>query len=204
MEMCFVIQPSNGEKNDERYHDIYKPAIEACELEAYRAVNDPSVGKPIDHSVLKIRNSRIVIAEITTDSPNVWFELGYAIACKKDIVIVCSDEHKKQYSYDIQHRKIHKYEADSRSAYDKLRKSIVNDIEAFLKTAVTLPVIEPSVLKHDEKLSDSEIIALSAIIEACFTDETIDIERVKVNMNHGKDFNELGVGSAIRKLFQRE
>lgn len=48
MGTCFVIQPFDSGKFDKRFHDIYKPAIEAAGLEAYRVDQDPGVQVPID------------------------------------------------------------------------------------------------------------------------------------------------------------
>jgi len=36
MTTCFVIQPFDSGKFDKRFMDVYKPAIEAAGLEAYR------------------------------------------------------------------------------------------------------------------------------------------------------------------------
>ncbi len=41
--------------------------------------------------VEEITKSVACFAEISEDNPNVWFELGYAIARDKPLCIVCSD-----------------------------------------------------------------------------------------------------------------
>ena len=43
MSVCFVIQPFDGAKFDKRFEDVYKPAIEAAGLGAYRVDTDPGV-----------------------------------------------------------------------------------------------------------------------------------------------------------------
>ena len=80
MATCFVIQPFDGAKFDKRYTDIYKPAIEAAGLEAYRVDTDPGVQVPIDAIEKGIKQATICLADITTDNPNVWYELGFAFA----------------------------------------------------------------------------------------------------------------------------
>ena len=78
MNKCFVIQPFDNNKYDKRFVDIFKPAIENFGLEAYRIDKDLSVRIPIDEIERNITESQICFAEITTDNPNVWYELGFA------------------------------------------------------------------------------------------------------------------------------
>ncbi len=37
---------------------------------------------------------------------NAMFELGYAIACQKEVILVCSDERKEEFPFDVRHRNI--------------------------------------------------------------------------------------------------
>lgn len=78
MKKCFVIQPFDNDMYDERYDSVFAPAIMQAELEPYRVDRDPSVGVPIQEIEKGIRNSELCFAEISTDNPNVWYELGFA------------------------------------------------------------------------------------------------------------------------------
>ena len=71
---CFVIQPFDGSKYDKRFEDIYRPAIEAAGLEAYRTDGDPAVEVPIDAIEEGIRDAALCLADITPDNPNMWYE----------------------------------------------------------------------------------------------------------------------------------
>ena len=102
---CFVIQPISDTKFTKRYDDIYKPAIEATCLNAYRVDLDPTVKIPIEEIESRIKNSVICFADISTDNPNVWYELGYAFASGKDVVMVC-DESRNDFPFDIRHKNI--------------------------------------------------------------------------------------------------
>ena len=98
MPICFVIQPFDSGKFDKRFDDVYKPAIEAAGLEAYRVDRDPGVDVPIDAIEAGIRSATVCLADITTDNPNVWYELGFAFAAGRPVVMVCSQErHDKKY-----------------------------------------------------------------------------------------------------------
>ncbi len=101
MTTCFVIQPFDSGKFDKRFTDVYKPAIEAAGLEAYRVDKDPSVLIPIDAIEEGIRKAEVCLADITTDNPNVWYELGFAFASRRPIVMVCSDERREKNIHSI-------------------------------------------------------------------------------------------------------
>ena len=87
MPTCFVIQPfDSGGKFDKRFNDTYKKAIEKAGLEPYRVDQDPGVEVPIDRIEEGIREATICLADITTDNPNVWYELGYAFAVGRSVI----------------------------------------------------------------------------------------------------------------------
>jgi nucleoside 2-deoxyribosyltransferase len=133
MTTCFVIQPFDSGKFDKRFADIYKPAIEAAGLEPYRVDKDPGVSIPIESIEKGIKQPSVCLADITADNPNVWYELGYAFALGKPVIMVCSEERTgKKYPFDIQHRSIIPYMADSPSDFDKLRDSLTAKIKATL------------------------------------------------------------------------
>jgi hypothetical protein len=129
MAICFVIQPFES-KYDKRFDDIYKPAIEAADLDAYRVDRDRSVEVPIDTIEAGIRDAAVCLADITTDNPNVWYELGFAFAANRPVIMVCANERSGKYPFDIQHRTVIDYLVDSPRDFDKLKQSITDTIKA--------------------------------------------------------------------------
>src|SRR5687767_12595358 len=99
MGTCFVIQPFDKGKFDKRFTDVFKPAIEKANLVPYRVDEDSSVRVPIETIEKGIRQSHLCFADITLDNPNVWYELGYAFACNKDVILICSDERKTDFPF---------------------------------------------------------------------------------------------------------
>ena len=127
---CFVIQPfDDGGPYDKRYEETFQPAIEDAGLEPYRIDMDPGVEVPIDEIERQIASSIACLADISTDNPNVWFELGYALAKARVVILVCSDEREGGYPFDVRHRKIIKYSTKSASGYDKLRRDITRHLQ---------------------------------------------------------------------------
>lgn len=133
MQRCFVIQPFDGGAFDSRYDDVLTPAIVAARLEPYRVARDPSVRIPIENIERGIKSSAICLADITLDNPNVWFELGYAIACSREIVLICSTDRRTK-PFDIQHRHIITYKAEAPRDFDRLKHEITPRLMAAQET----------------------------------------------------------------------
>ena len=141
MSRCFVIQPFDGGKFDKRFEDVLAPAIKAAFLEPYRVDRDPSVSIPIEQIQSGIEASRACLADITTDNPNVWFELGYAIACQREVVLICAEERTTKFPLDVQHRTIIKYSTESPRDFDALKTKITDRLVALIEKESDLNVV---------------------------------------------------------------
>lgn len=101
MTFCFVIQPFDH-ANTKRLEDVFEPAVKEAGLDrAYRVDLGPGATVLIDAIEARIRESDAVLVEISTDNPNAWFELDYALAAGKIVVMVCNVE-RQRFSFDIQ------------------------------------------------------------------------------------------------------
>lgn len=85
----FVIQPFDSGKFDKWYEAVFKPAVEAAGFDPYRVDRDPAVEVPIEAIEEGFRNASIYLAGITSDNPNVWYELGFAFAARPPVVMTC-------------------------------------------------------------------------------------------------------------------
>ncbi|HEY0546789.1 MAG TPA: hypothetical protein VGC91_15525 [Pyrinomonadaceae bacterium] len=166
MSRCFVIQPFDKGKFDKRYDSVFAPAISEGGLEPYRVDRDSGVNIPIETIESEIRNAGICLADITTDNPNVWYELGYAIAYGKDVVLICSTERTTKFPFDVQHRNIIQYSPESPQDFMKLSSDITSRIEALLKKQRELQTVASlSPVKETEGLSAHEVVAIVSIME---------------------------------------
>jgi len=166
MPSCFVIQPFDGRRFDKRYTDVFKPAIEAAGLEPYRVDRDPSVSIPINDIEQGIRGAAVCFADITLDNPNVWFELGYALATEKEICMICSKERQEKFPFDVQHRNIIRYSVDSSSDYRALEAQITERLKAMQEKAQKLAAFSTkSPLREEHGLSQHEQIVLATMLE---------------------------------------
>jgi hypothetical protein len=184
MPKCFVIQPFDKGKYDKRYRDVLKPALESAGLEAYRVDEDPNSSIPIEAIEEGIKGSAAVLAEITDNNPNVWFEVGYAIAAGKEVVFICSDDRDTPFPFDVQHRSIIQYETGSVSDFEALQKKLVPRLKAVLKKSESLAELAAlSPIKDQEGLTPIEISALVIIMENRFTpDDSVQPHQVRNDM----------------------
>lgn len=165
MATCFVIQPFDSGKFDKRFDDVFKPAIEAAGLEPYRVDRDPKVEVAIDAIEQGIRDAAICLADITTDNPNVWYELGYAFASSRPVVMTCSEERAgHRYPFDIQHRAIVIYKSDSPRDFEELKSTITSRLSALLEKSATLrQLAESEQVAPTHGLSQTEILVLAIL-----------------------------------------
>jgi hypothetical protein len=162
---CFVIQPFNDVFNN-RYQDIFEPAIRDAGLEPYRVDKDPSVDIPIDSIHEGIKDSAICLADITLDNPNVWYELGYALASGKTVIMLCGKEREgNKYPFDVQHLTIIGYKLSSLPDYGDLKEKISTRIQATLLKQAKIKQIVQSPLKAIEGLEPYETTALALAME---------------------------------------
>lgn len=161
----FVIQPFDGAKFDKRFDDTFAPALEAAGFEPYRVDRDISVDVPIDSIEQGIRDSIICLADITSDNPNVWYELGFAFAAERPVILVCSDERDSDgFPFDIRHRAIILYKSESERDYKELKKNITDRAKVLLQKNVSLKRIsENEQIAPQDGFSQPELVILAIL-----------------------------------------
>ena len=206
MPRCFVIQPfDGGQRYDKRYEDVFEPAIRDAGLEPYRVDRDPSVSVPIEDIEQGIEVSEVCLAEISTDNPNVWFELGYAIARKRDVALLCSDERQTPFPFDVQHRAIIQYSTESQSDFEQARSKITTRLKALLNKQRELGQVAsiPSVSKI-EGLEQYEIAGLVAVAEEVNDPEAVISTGIFRHNMERAGFTKLAGTLALKSLLDRE
>jgi len=117
--LCFVLMPF-----DEKFNSIYekiKEVVEELGLICKRAdeiFNTKPVIEDICHSIQK---SRILIADITGRNPNVFYELGFAHAKNKKVILITQDIN--DVPFDVKHYRCIVYK-DTISGADELRDGL--------------------------------------------------------------------------------
>lgn len=158
---CFVMQPfDDGGEFDKRYDDVLAPAVADADLEPYRVDRDPGAVVPIREIEDGIKACRACLADITTGNPNVAFELGYALALDKPVVLIAKKGTKLP--FDVQHRQVHAYEAHSTRDFEKLRSDVTAALRALIERTAAAVRLQ-QVLVPTAGLSTHEITTLVAI-----------------------------------------
>ncbi|VCU72614.1 hypothetical protein PIGHUM_04716 [Pigmentiphaga humi] len=128
---CFVMMPF-APPLGEYYSKIYKPAIEKAGLRAVRADADIfGTGKIIDQIWAGINAAKVLVAELTTRNPNVFYELGLAHALAKPVVLISSNE--ADVPFDLKHIRVIYYDMTDpfwgNKLLDKVAENILSAIE---------------------------------------------------------------------------
>jgi hypothetical protein len=205
MPKCFVIQPFDSGKYDKLFEGVYSPAIVATGLEPYRVDRDSGVDVPIDAIENGIRTATICLADITTDNPNVWYELGFAFAANRPVVMVCSDERRdKRYPFDIQHRSIIPYQAESPQDFDTLKAAITKRIEAVLKRIDALETIRDNEqVAPVQGLTQPEFAVLATVAGSiALPDEGVSVYEAKRDVER-VGFTALGFSIGLKRLREK-
>lgn len=203
MPTCFVIQPFNDLYN-KRFDSLYKPAIEAAGMTAYRVDQDPSATVLVESIEANIKRAAVCLADISEDNPNVWYELGFAYAAGRPVVMACSDEREKnrtQFPFDIRHRAIVTYKTEAPQDFQSFQERLTVRLKAMLEQADVLnEIAEQSTVADVDGLSSQEFNVLSVVASSVFQDDLAtslwsvrnDCERVGLN--------NLGLNVGLRRL----
>jgi len=204
MPTCFVIQPFDSGKFDKRFKETFAPAIVAAGFEPYRVDDDPRADVLITSIEEGIRSAAVCLADITMDNPNVWFELGFAFAANRPVVMVCSNERTGKYPFDIQHRAIISYKTEAQSDFQTLSDAILERLKAAGERGQTLqqiaeaePIAPVSGLSQIE-LSVLAVAAGAALPRTGFSLWSLQNDAEKIGLS------KIGISLALRRLMQKQ
>jgi hypothetical protein len=125
-DVCFVMQPFSAPLGD-YYEKIYKPAIEKAGLRPLRADGDLfHTGKIIEQVWQGIHSAKVLVAELTTRNPNVFYELGLAHALGKPVVLVSAGE--DDVPFDLRHIRVIFYDVRDPFWGNKLMEKVAENV----------------------------------------------------------------------------
>lgn len=140
---CFVVMPFAAPIGT-YYSLVFEPAIRNAGLTPARADSEIfGTGKIIDQIWKGINDAKVLVAELTTRNPNVFYELGLAHALNKPVVLVAGKE--EDVPFDLRHIRVIYYDtADpfwGQKLVDKVAENILSALktpeEAMFKSALT-------------------------------------------------------------------
>jgi hypothetical protein len=107
---CFVVMSFAGMIGS-YYQHIYEPAIRKAGLRPIRADADIfGTGKIIDQIWSGINAAKVLVAELTSRNPNVFYELGLAHALHKPVVLISANG--EDVPFDLKHIRVIYYDVN--------------------------------------------------------------------------------------------
>lgn len=203
---CFVIQEyDDGGTFDKRYHESIDPALKKAGVEPKRADQMLGLQPVIEKIEVAIESASICVAEVSTDNPNVWLELGYALALDRPTVILCDKSRRARLPFDVQHRPVIFYRTDSRSGFDELESKLIKNVQAEIDKASRIsraPVLKKGATQLED-LKDYEVAILSTLLALWPTPRSggsHDELRQKLS---SLEFNDVALGLGISRLLAK-
>ena len=111
---CFVIMPFNHQATTV-YASLLKPAIEELGFQCVRQDERRTMNRQVvDDTVKNIREASLIIAEISSPNPNVYYELGIAHALSKPVILFSTDTEGAP--FDVRNFRIAGYDPTAKSS----------------------------------------------------------------------------------------
>lgn len=129
----FVIMQFTEEYN-KLYSDVIIPISEKLGLEVIRADEFYSSTPILNDIIRSIKESSIIIADITPDNPNVFYEIGYAHAIQKPTILVC-DKVRERLPFDVSSFRTLFYE-NTIAGKAKIEKSLKKYLENIFESGM--------------------------------------------------------------------
>jgi len=136
MHQCFVISPIGQEGSEIRKHadDVFeyviKPAMDACNIKAFRSDHLDKPGKISEQMFQAIYTSDLCIAVLTGHNPNVFYELAIAQSAQRPVIILI--EKGQQLPFDIKDLRYIDYDLEIRSYNEKTYiNKVINYVRDF-------------------------------------------------------------------------
>ncbi len=101
----FIAMPFAKEFDNAYYFGIKQP-IEHHRRKCERVDQDAFTGDVIERVKLRISSCELVIADITGNNPNVFYELGYADGAKKPVIVISQEQ---ETPFDLKSRRQIRY-----------------------------------------------------------------------------------------------
>lgn len=96
---AFVVMQFS-EAYNQLYNEVIKPVCESFNLECERADEYHTTNPIIQDIVNSIKSASVIIADITPDNPNVFYEVGYSHASGKPTILLC-DKKREKLPFDV-------------------------------------------------------------------------------------------------------
>lgn len=135
--ICFVISPIGDEdsnvrkKADKVFNEIIRPATKKCKIKPVRLDLEHGIEKKMTEQIIDhLKIDAIVVADMTSHNPNVFWELGYRQAMNKPVVLLI--EKGQEIPFDLKDYRTIFYQLNSKKSIKKCREKLLKQMESSL------------------------------------------------------------------------
>ena len=96
----FVIMEYSQKYND-LYTEVIKPVCKTNNIDPIRADESKKTGLILSDIIKRIYEAKFIIAEITPRNPNVFFEIGFAMAIGKPVIFIADINNEENLPFDV-------------------------------------------------------------------------------------------------------
>lgn len=131
---AFIVSQFGGDY-DVLYNDVIAPVCENLHYAPVRGDEVASCSLILNDIITSIRNSAVIIADITPDNPNVFYELGYAHALGKPTILLCEKTVRERLPFDVSGFRTIFYDnsiGGKRKVEEKLKEYLQNIVISFM------------------------------------------------------------------------
>lgn len=135
MKKCFIVCPIGDpdtvtrKRSDSLLEYVLKPVCKACDFHAIR-IDEVHAADSITQNIIEhLTNCDLVIADLTEQNPNAFFELGYRTAIKKPVIQIRAKG--EPIPFDIADIQTFEYDLTDLAAVDKFKSRITKTIQSF-------------------------------------------------------------------------
>lgn len=136
---CFILMPFGG-WFDTYYREIFTPAVRDAHLRPQRADSLFRPGAIMADIWQMIQDTRVLLAELTTKNPNVFYELGLAHAIGKPVVLV--SETMDDVPFDLRALRVLGYDKNEpnwgQNLQDAITESLLESIDEPIETVPSM------------------------------------------------------------------
>jgi len=177
MKSCFVIMPFGG-YFDGYYKDVIKPALKSASLTVKRSDEIYSTNSIIEDIFNGIVNADLIVADLTGKNPNVNYELGFAHALEKPVIIITQDI--EDIPFDTKHIRAIKYNPIESNWQFEFKSRLIKTVSYLRGNPSANLVWQDSRIKVDENLLNF-LLKMSRQFECVISKESF----IEVDSNSG-------------------
>jgi hypothetical protein len=165
----------------EVYEQVYRPCCEAAGVRCWRVDEVAGPGSITTDIINGILESEFLIADLTTQNPNVFYELGIAHALAKDVILTCQTI--EDVPFDVRSSRVLVYSQTIRGAA-VLKDGLLRAIKAVdsdsqratnpVQDALRLRSLAENRLLHEPKI-DGRLVQPNSASSAAPTSESLAV-----------------------------